>query len=151
MRKVTWRRFDQSAKQLVVGQTTIGRFYRPASITKVPQSSGPRSAGPQKVWITGAAELQPTVLLWLRVFHLTWPKNSSTPRLRMHGHDPKRMAFATNRPGIYRRCGGERADSVDVHRQRRARTHIARVQLPTATLKHKSTLKNNNTNIQKHE
>jgi len=24
MRKVTWRRFDQSAKQLVVGQTTIG-------------------------------------------------------------------------------------------------------------------------------
>jgi len=27
MRKVTWRRFDQSAKQLVVGQTTIHRPY----------------------------------------------------------------------------------------------------------------------------
>ena len=35
--------------------------------------------------------------------------------------------------GLYRRCGGERADSIDKHRQRRARTHIARVQLPTAT------------------
>jgi len=31
------------------------------------------------------------------------------------------------------RCGGERADSVDEHWERRARTHIARVQLPTAT------------------
>ena len=30
-------------------QRTLGKFYRPASITKVPQSSGPRSAGPQKV------------------------------------------------------------------------------------------------------
>jgi len=35
--------------------------------------------------------------------------------------------------GLYRSCGGERADSVDAHWQRRARTHIARVQLPTAT------------------
>ena len=30
---------------------------------------------------------------------------------------------------LYRRCGGERADSVDEQWQRRARTHIARVQL----------------------
>jgi len=48
----------------------------------------------------------------------------------------KRRRRPTARPpidrhtGIYRRCGGERADSVDEHWQRRARTHIARVQLP---------------------
>ena len=36
-------------------------------------------------------------------------------------------------PGIYSRCGGERADSVDERWQRRARTHIVRVQMPTAT------------------
>ena len=43
------------------------------------------------------------------------------------------LIHRANWRGIYRRCGGERADSGDEHSQRRARTHIARVQLPTAT------------------
>jgi len=35
-------------------QRTSGKFYRPASITRVLHSSGPRFACPRKVWITSA-------------------------------------------------------------------------------------------------
>ena len=51
---VVWRHKAHSKVTQV--QRTLGKFYRPASVTRVPHSSGPRFACPRKVWITSAAE-----------------------------------------------------------------------------------------------
>ena len=42
-----WR-WHKAHYKVISGQRTLGKFYRPASITRGPHSSGPRSACPQK-------------------------------------------------------------------------------------------------------
>ena len=90
---------------------------------------------PYRVWpwrLTALTTSTAVTVEWSR--NHSWETATETVAHTQNCRNKITLLFhRTNWPGIYRRCGGQRADSVDELWQRRARTHIARVQLPTAT------------------